>query len=94
MGIMGLTMPLYNTPMMTLLQTKVESAYMGRVLAVFNMVSSIMMPAGMVLFGPLADLVSIDSILVVTGTVIVVLSVPFIADKTLREVGRPERVMG
>jgi DHA3 family macrolide efflux protein-like MFS transporter len=63
---------------------------MGRVLAVFNMVSSIMMPAGMVLFGPLADLVSIDSILVVTGAVILVLSLPFIADKTLREAGRPE----
>jgi DHA3 family macrolide efflux protein-like MFS transporter len=88
MGIMGLTMPLYNTPVMTLLQTKVEGAYMGRVLSVFNMVSSIMMPAGMVFFGPLADLVSIDSILIVTGAIIVILSIPLIASKTLREAGR------
>jgi DHA3 family macrolide efflux protein-like MFS transporter len=91
MGIMGLTMPLYNTPLMTLLQIKVESAYMGRVLAVFNMVSSIMMPTGMVLFGPLADVVSIDSILIVTGAIIVVLGVPFIASGTLREAGKPEK---
>jgi DHA3 family macrolide efflux protein-like MFS transporter len=88
MGIMGLTMPLYNTPVMVLLQTKVEPAYMGRVLAVFNMVSSIMMPAGMLLFGPLADIVSIDVLLIITGAIIVLLAVPFIASKTLREAGK------
>jgi DHA3 family macrolide efflux protein-like MFS transporter len=88
MGIMGLTMPLYNTPVMVLLQTKVEGAYMGRVLAVFNMVSSIMMPAGMLLFGPLADIVSIDSLLIISGAVIVLLSIPFVANRTLREAGR------
>jgi DHA3 family macrolide efflux protein-like MFS transporter len=70
MGAMGLTMPFYNTPSMVLLQTKVEPAYMGRVFAVFNMVSSIMMPAGMLIFGPLADMVTIDSLLIVTGAVI------------------------
>jgi DHA3 family macrolide efflux protein-like MFS transporter len=84
---MGLTMPFYNTPSMVLLQTTVEPAYMGRVFAVFNMVSSIMMPAGMLLFGPLADIVPIDSLLVVTGAVIVLLSVPFVASKTLRTAG-------
>ena len=89
MGAMGLTIPFYNTPSMVLLQTKVESAYMGRVFAVFNMVSSIMMPAGMLLFGPLADRVPIDSLLIVTGAIIVLLSVPFIASKTLREAGKP-----
>lgn len=87
MGSMGLTMPFYNTPVMTLLQTKVEAAYMGRVLAVFNMVSSIMMPAGMLFFGPLADKVAIDGILVVTGAVIVLLGAAFVTDKTLREAG-------
>jgi DHA3 family macrolide efflux protein-like MFS transporter len=61
---------------------------MGRVFAVFNMVSSIMMPAGMLLFGPLADRVPIDSLLIVTGALIVLLSVPFITSKTLREAGK------
>jgi DHA3 family macrolide efflux protein-like MFS transporter len=87
-GLIGLIMPLYNTPVMVLLQTKVESAYLGRVLAVFNMVSSIMMPAGMVLFGPLADIISIDTILIITGSIIAVLSIPFVASKTLREAGK------
>ena len=87
MGAMGLTMPFYNTPSMVLLQTTVEPAYMGRVFAVFNMVSSIMMPAGMLLFGPLADIVTIDSLLIVSGAIIVLLSVPFVASKTLRKAG-------
>jgi DHA3 family macrolide efflux protein-like MFS transporter len=87
-GLIGLVMPLYNTPVMVLLQTKVEGAYLGRVLAVFNMVSSIMMPAGMVLFGPLADVVTIDTILIITGAIIVLLSIPFVASKTMREAGK------
>jgi DHA3 family macrolide efflux protein-like MFS transporter len=61
---------------------------MGRVLAVFNMVSSIMMPAGMLLFGPLADIVSIDILLILSGAAIVLLSIPFVANRTLREAGR------
>jgi DHA3 family macrolide efflux protein-like MFS transporter len=86
MGIMGLTMPLYNTPTMVLLQTKVEPTYMGRVLAVFNMISSIMMPTGMFLFGLLAGVVAIDFILIITGVVIVLLSIP--VSKTLRKAGK------
>jgi uncharacterized membrane protein len=41
----------------------------------------------MLLFGPLADIVPIDSLLVVTGAVIVLLSVPFVTSKTLRAAG-------
>jgi DHA3 family macrolide efflux protein-like MFS transporter len=90
MVIMGLTMPFYNTPLMVLLQTKVEQIYMGRVLSVFNMVSSIMMPAGMLLFGPLADIVAIDILLIITGGIIVLLGVLFVISKTLREAGKIE----
>ncbi|MDR2553010.1 MAG: MFS transporter [Treponema sp.] len=87
MALMGFTMPFYNTPVMTILQTRVEPAYMGRVLAVFNMTASIMMPAGMLFFGPLADVAAIDHLLIVTGVVIVLLSVPFVGSKTLRTAG-------
>jgi DHA3 family macrolide efflux protein-like MFS transporter len=90
MGIMGFTMPLYNTPLMVLLQTQVEPAYLGRVISVFNMVSSCMMPAGMLLFGPLADRVTIDLLLLLTGGAMVVLSVPFAGSKTLRAAGAGE----
>jgi DHA3 family macrolide efflux protein-like MFS transporter len=88
MALLGMTMPLYNTPSMTLLQSKVEPEYMGRVFSVITMISSLMMPAGMLVFGPLSDRVSIDLLLIITGSVICLLSLAFIASKTMREAGK------
>jgi DHA3 family macrolide efflux protein-like MFS transporter len=88
MAVIGLTMPLYNTPTMVLLQSTVDPVYMGRVLSVFMMINSVMMPVGMLFFGPLADKVSIDILLIVTGVVMALLSIPFAASKTLREAGQ------
>jgi DHA3 family macrolide efflux protein-like MFS transporter len=87
MAVMGLAMPLYNTPSMVLLQTTVEPAFMGRVLSVFTMVSSTMMPLGMIFFGPVADIVSINILLIVTGLAAALLFIPMITSKTLREAG-------
>lgn len=56
------------------LQQKVEPDYLGRVFGVLGMISSIMMPAGMLVFGPLADIIKIERLLVVTGLAMVVLS--------------------
>jgi DHA3 family macrolide efflux protein-like MFS transporter len=89
MGIMGVTMPIYNTPSMVMIQSRVDSAYMGRVSSVFSMISSLMMPAGMVIFGPLADLISIDIILIITGTLISFLALPFMFSRSLRAAGLP-----
>jgi DHA3 family macrolide efflux protein-like MFS transporter len=87
MALLGISMPLWNAPSMVLLQTTVEPAFMGRVLSVFTMVSSAMMPLGMALFGPLADIVAIDMLLVGTGIIIALLCIPMAASKTLREAG-------
>ena len=88
MAVMGISLPLYNAPSMVLFQTTVEAAFMGRVLSVFTMVSSTMMPLGMIVFGPIADTVSIDSLLVGTGIVVALLCIPMVASETLREAGR------
>jgi DHA3 family macrolide efflux protein-like MFS transporter len=88
MAILGLSLPLYNAPAMVLLQTTVEPAFMGRVLSVFTMLSSTMMPLGMVVFGPLSDTVSINILLIGTGILVTLLGIPMIASKTLREAGR------
>jgi DHA3 family macrolide efflux protein-like MFS transporter len=88
MATLGLTLPLWNTPFMVLLQTTVEPAFMGRVLSVFSMISATMMPLGMMVFGPVADTVSINILLVGTGAVITLLAIPLIRSKTLREAGK------
>jgi DHA3 family macrolide efflux protein-like MFS transporter len=61
---------------------------MGRVLSVFTMLSSTMMPLGMIVFGPVADMVSINMLLVGAGILVTVLGIPMIASKTLREAGK------
>jgi DHA3 family macrolide efflux protein-like MFS transporter len=88
MVIMGVTMPLYNTPSMVLLQTTVEPTFMGRVLSVFGMVGSVMMPVGMLVFGPVADTVSINLLLIGTGVAMILLAIPMMLSKVLRKAGK------
>ena len=73
MGLTGISMPMFNTPAIVLLQEKVETAFMGRVFGVMGMISSIMMPLGMLVFGPMADRVKIEWLLVGSGAVIALL---------------------
>jgi DHA3 family macrolide efflux protein-like MFS transporter len=47
-----------------------------------------MMPLGMIIFGPVADSVSIDVLLIGTGIIITLLAIPLMSSKTLREAGR------
>jgi DHA3 family macrolide efflux protein-like MFS transporter len=47
-----------------------------------------MMPLGMVVFGPVADIVSINILLIGTGVIVTLLAIPLISSKTLREAGK------
>ena len=79
---------LYKTPVIALLQSTVEPAFMGRVLSVFNMVLSAVMPMAMLIFGPISDRVNIDILLIGTGILTVLLFIPFLSSKVLREAGQ------
>ncbi len=89
MGLFGLVMPMFNTPSMVLMQEKVDGNYLGRVFGVFGMISSSMMPLGMLVFGPLADIVRIEWLLVGTGILLFILSFFLIFNKALVEAGNP-----
>jgi DHA3 family macrolide efflux protein-like MFS transporter len=89
MGIVGLMMPIFNTPFTVLLQQKVEPEYMGRVFGVMNMLSSSLMPLAMIFFGPVADFVDIEVLLVVTGALMIVQSTIMAVNKVLLEAGKP-----
>jgi len=89
MAFFGLCLPAYNTPVMVLLQEKVEDAYLGRVFGVITMISTIMMPLGMIVFGPLADIVPIEYLLVVTGIILALVSFLMAGSKTLVREGLP-----
>ena len=87
MGVIGVAIPFFNTPATVLLQQKVETEYLGRVFGVLGMISSIMMPAGMLVFGPLADIIKIEWLLIVTGLAMVALSFFIYKNKELVAAG-------
>ena len=95
MGIGGLVMPMVNTPAIVMLQERVEPEYMGRIFSLMTMISSSVMPLGMLLFGPLADVVRIEYLLLCTGVVMAVASLMIFRNKALIRAGhRLEKVEG
>jgi DHA3 family macrolide efflux protein-like MFS transporter len=67
MALFGLAVPFFSTPSMTLLQETVEPERLGRVFGFMGIVMAVAMPVGMIVFGPLADAIRIEAILVGAG---------------------------
>ena len=67
MFLVGVAVPFFSTPSMTLLQETVEPERQGRVFGFVGIVMAVAMPFGMVVFGPLADLMRIEWLLVASG---------------------------
>jgi DHA3 family macrolide efflux protein-like MFS transporter len=89
MGLIGVAMPFFSTPSNVLIQEKVEEDFLGRVFGVIGMISSSMMPLGMLIFGPIADVISIEILLIGTGLLLVVQGIFLLGDKALIEAGKP-----
>ncbi|MGG4033196.1 MFS transporter [Paenibacillus cisolokensis] len=89
MGMIGIAMPVFNTPSTVLLQEKVEENYLGRVFGVFGMITSSMMPLGMLVFGPIADVIEIEWLLIGTGVLLVIQSLIMLGNKVLIKAGSP-----
>ena len=75
---------------MATLQTNVDSAYMGRVFSVLLMMGSLMMPLGMIVWGPLGDVVDIGWLLVGSGASVFFMGFVFLLDRTLLKAGAPK----
>ncbi|MHC1719539.1 MAG: MFS transporter [Clostridiaceae bacterium] len=88
MAVSGVAMPLFSTPATVLLQEKVEGDYLGRVFGVLSMISNTMMPLGMLVFGPLADVMKIEWMLLITGALIFVMGFYLLSNRIMLEAGR------
>lgn len=66
--LIGITMPCFNTPITVLLQEEVEPSMHGRVFSLVQISNSCALPLGMIIFGPLADIVQVESLLIYAGT--------------------------
>jgi DHA3 family macrolide efflux protein-like MFS transporter len=63
----GLLVPLFSAPFMTLVQETVEPEMHGRVFSYVSIVMALATPIGMTVFGPLADVISVQLLLIVAG---------------------------
>ncbi len=72
MGIGGLFLPAMVTAHTVLVQETAATDKMGRVFSLAQIVSHLAMPAAILLFGPLADVVSVRFILIASGAMLAV----------------------
>jgi len=86
----GLFSPAYNAPSMAMLQERVDDEYRGRIFSVMNMISGAALPLGMLVFGPAADKVSIQLLMVVSGVLMLVSLGATMTRRPLIEAGEPK----
>ena len=90
MALCGLVVPSFNTPSMTILQANVDPQIMGRVMGVYMTLSSLAMPLGMAVFGPLGDIVKIEWLLIVSGFIIIAGGLSMLGAKDLMKIGQTQ----
>lgn len=81
--LIGITMPIYNSPLNVLIQEKVEPYMHGRIFSFMQIATAGALPLGMVIFGPLADIVSIQSLLITCGLATIITALSFFYSKKL-----------
>ena len=91
-GLFGMVMPMFNTPSTVLIQEKVEEEFLGRVFSVLSMITSVMIPLGMLVFGPMADYVAIEKMLIVTGILIFIEGLIMRGSKVLIKAGEEKEL--
>ena len=75
-----------NLILVGLIQEKVEPEYIGRVFSVFGLMNTISLPLGMLVFGPLSDIVDISLMILLSGIGMAVLAIiPLFNKKLLKE---------
>lgn len=73
----GIMMPCYNTPINVFIQETVPQNLQGRIFGFMQISASCALPLGMVIFGPLADIYSLQNIFISCGILILITTYVF-----------------
>lgn len=82
--LVGIAFSFMSTPAMTILQETVEPEMQGRVFGFVGIVMAVAMPLSMVVFGPLADSFTVESLLIVAGILLAAFVAALLAIPTAR----------
>ena len=88
MTIVGIFMPILTTAETVMIQKITPANKMGRVFSIVQVLSGSTIPLGMLFYGPLADIVSIESLLIVSGVLMALVGLLYQrTNKRMREQG-------
>ncbi|MGI0117728.1 MFS transporter [Zooshikella sp. RANM57] len=73
--IIGITMPCFNAPITSFLQENVDTDMQGRIFSLYHVVCSSALPLGIILFGPLADKISVQTTIILCGIIVAAVSI-------------------
>lgn len=90
--IIGIAMPFGNTPVTVMIQEKVEPQMMGRVFGLYSIIFSSFIPLGTLIFGPLADTMPIQWLMIASGILLTILGVVLRFIRSFYREGLPETV--
>ena len=74
-AIIGISTPSYTALLNAEVQSRTEESMMGRVMALLSASSSVALPLGMILFGPLADIIPIRTVFMLSGVIASVIAI-------------------
>jgi DHA3 family macrolide efflux protein-like MFS transporter len=77
MGIAGFFLPVISTAQTVYVQETVSPEIMGRVFSVIQLIMSAAMPVAILFFGPLADIVRVETILLISGAMLMLVGVVY-----------------
>lgn len=80
-AVIGFVMPWCNTSLIVILQERVDQEVMGRIFSLVALVGAATSPLGMVVFGPMADVINITYIFLGSGLAMVVLGIAFMCKR-------------
>ncbi len=88
MTLVGIFMPILTTAETVMIQKITPANKMGRVFSIVQVLSGSTIPLGMLVYGPLADIVSIESLLIVSGVLMALVGLLYHrTNKRMREQG-------
>jgi DHA3 family macrolide efflux protein-like MFS transporter len=85
--LIGLSMVMFSTPSTVILQEKVDNEYLGRVMSIMSMMMTLGLPVGLLIFGPIADVIGLWLEFVLTGAAMLGITIAFAADRKMRAAG-------
>ena len=89
MALAGTFLSMRGASIMSMLQSNIDRAFMGRSMSVLLMIATLCVQLGMLLWGPLSDVMAIEWLLIGTGLFIFLMGFSFFFDKTLLKAGMP-----